>query len=104
VPYPLALALTLAVEVPSYVVVFRFAGLLQGWRAWAAAVGVNLVTHPLVWLVISVHPGWFVPVEMAVCATEALLLWAWTRRDLAVLGLTAVAVNTASALAGLLLQ
>jgi hypothetical protein len=103
VPYPLALALTLVVEVPVFVVVFQFAGLLPGWRAWTGAVGVNLVTHPVVWLLLSARPGWFVPAELGAAAVEALLLWAWTRRDLALLALTAVVANTASVLAGVLL-
>jgi hypothetical protein len=103
VPYALALALTLLVEVPGYVVVFRFAGLLPGWRGWAAAVGVNLVTHPLVWLMLSAHPGWLVPAEVGACVVETLLLWAWVRRDLALLALAAVAVNSASVIAGILL-
>lgn len=92
------------VEVPVFVVVFRFAGLLPGWRGWAGAIGVNLVTHPVVWLALSAHPGWFVPAELGACVVEALLLWAWAGRDLLVLGLAAVAANTASVLAGLLLR
>jgi hypothetical protein len=104
VPYPLALGLTLVVEVPVFVVVFRFAGLLVGWRGWAGSIGVNLITHPVVWLVLSAHPGWFGPAELGVCLVEALLLWAWARRDLLVLGLAAVAANTASVLAGLLVR
>ena len=103
-PYPLALAVTLLVEVPGYLVAFRFAGLLPGWRGWAAAVGVNLVTHPLVWLVLSAQPGWFVAAEVGACVVEALLLWAWTRRDLGLLALVAVAVNSASVIAGVWLE
>jgi hypothetical protein len=103
VPYLLALALTLVVEVPVYAVVFRFAGLLPGWRGWAAAVGINLVTHPVVWLVLRAHPGWFVPAEVGAVAVEAGLLWGWVRRDAVVLGLTAVAANSASVTLGLLL-
>jgi hypothetical protein len=103
VPYPLALALTLLVEVPVCVLVFRFAGLLPGWRGWAGAVGVNLATHPLVWLALSAHPGWFVITELTATVVEALLLWAWARRDLMLLGLTSLAANTASVLAGVLL-
>jgi hypothetical protein len=103
VPYPLALAITLAVEVPVYLVVFRFAGLLAGWRGVGAAVGLNLCTHPLVWLVLSAHPGlwWFTVVEAAVCLVETLLLCALVRRDGALLSLTVLVANTASILAGL---
>jgi hypothetical protein len=103
VPYPVALALTLVVEVPVYVVVLRRCGLLPGWRAWAGAVGVNLLTHPVVWVLLSARPAWFVPVEAAVAGIEASLLYAWVRRDLLVLVLAAVVANTASVLAGLAL-
>ena len=101
-PYLLALALTLLVEVPVYVVVFRFAGILPGVRAWAAAIGVNLVTHPLVWLLLSAHPGWLWPVESSVVLVEAGLLFAWVRRDPWLLGLTAFLANAASLGAGFL--
>jgi hypothetical protein len=101
VPYLLALALTLLVEVPVYVVVFRFAGILPGVRGWAAAIAVNLVTHPLVWLVLSAHPGWFWVVEGSVVLVEAGLLWAWVRRDPGLLALTALLANAASAGIGL---
>jgi hypothetical protein len=103
VPYPLALAITLAVEVPVYLVVFRFAGLLAGWCGVVAAVGINLCTHPLVWLVLSAHAGlwWFTIVEAGVCLVEALLLWALVHRDGVLLLLTVLVANTASILAGL---
>ena len=102
--YLLALAITLAVEVPLYVVVLRLARLLPLRLSLAGAVGVNLLTHPLVWLVLSAHPGWFLPVEAAVCLVEAALLWLLVRRrDLVTLLVTAVAANTASVLAGFVL-
>ena len=101
-PYLLALALTLLVEVPVYVVVFRLAGILPRARAWAAAFGVNLVTHPLVWLLLSAHPGWLWPVEAAVVLVEAGLLFAWARRDPWLLTLTAFLANAASLGVGLL--
>jgi len=101
VPYPLALVITLVVEVPVYLVVFRFAGFLAGWRGFAAAVGVNLATHPVVWWILSSHPGWLVPVEAAVVAVEAALLFALVRRQAALLALTALVANAGSLLAGL---
>jgi hypothetical protein len=101
VPYPLALVITLAVEIPVYLLVFRFAGILAGWRAFAAAVGVNLATHPLAWWLLSSHPGWLVPVEAAVVAVEAALLFSLVRREPALLALTALVANAGSLLAGL---
>jgi hypothetical protein len=104
VPYPLALVITLAVEVPVYLVVFRFAGILAGWRGLGAAVGVNLATHPVAWRLLSSHPGWLVPVEAAVVAVEAALLFALVRREPALLALTALVANAGSLLAGLGLE
>ena len=103
VPYALALVITLAVEVPVYVVC-SVSPACCPVASLGGAIGVNLVTHPLVWLVLSAHPGWFVPVEAAVCAVEAVLLWLLARhRDLATLLLAAVVANTASVLAGFVL-
>jgi hypothetical protein len=118
VSYALALAITLAVEVPSYVGVLAFADLLPGWRRWLGAVGVNVATHPLVWLVLSAHPGWLWPVEASVCVVEALLLWLFAglaarrsvglpavwRLDLRLLLLAALVANTGSVLAGFVVQ
>jgi hypothetical protein len=105
VPYALALVITLAVEVPIYLVVFRAAGLLCGWRRLLVAAGINLATHPVLWLVLSAHPGWFLPAEAGVCLAEAGLLW-WLagRRAGMLLLVTAVAANTASVLIGLAVQ
>jgi hypothetical protein len=98
------LAITLGVEVPIYVVVLCFAQLLPGWRRLAAAVGVNLVTHPVVWLVLSARPAWFPGAEAGACLVEAGLLWLLVRRDGPLLLATSVAANTASVLAGIVLN
>lgn len=100
-PYPLALVITLVVEVPVYLVVFRFAGFLAGWRGFTAAVGVNLATHPAAWWLLSSHPGLLVPVEAVVVAVEAALLFALVRRELALLALTALVANAGSLFVGL---
>jgi hypothetical protein len=103
VPYALALVITLTVEVPIYFFVLRAAGLLRG-RRLLAGVGVNLATHPVLWLVVSARPGWFLGAEAGVCVVEALLLWLLAgRRDAVLLSVSAVTANTASVLAGLLL-
>jgi hypothetical protein len=101
VPYPLALVITLGVEAPIYTVVLGFAGLLRGWRAVVAAVGVNVFTHPLAWALLTAYPGWLLPVEAGVCLVEAVLLWFLAgRRDAGVLMLAAVVANAASVLVG----
>lgn len=107
-----ALALTLAVELPVYVAVLAGARVASWSRSLAAGVGVNLVTHPVLWWGLrpfADRPGypWIVaPAEVAVCAAEfGLLVW-WlpvrTRADLILLAAASVAANAASTLAGLL--
>lgn len=95
--YLAALALTVAVEVPVYVV-----GLRAPWRL---AAGVNLVSHPVAWFVLwpvlrsLVGDGAaFVVVELAVCAGE----WAVLRRlsDPARVAGVVLLANAASLLAG----
>ena len=112
-PYPLALALTLTVEVPLLVGAFVLGGVVR-WsvRGVAAAVavtiGVNLATHPLVWLALRDAGAdyWprFVVVEVgAWLAESALLYFLLGRRDARLIALVALLANCASALAGLLL-
>jgi len=105
-PYPQALALTLIVEVPVYVLAMRGARLISGWRAVAVAVGVNLVTHPLVWLTLTRIDGSrpaFLAAEVGAWLAETALLYLAVRRDLALLCLAALVANTASLTAGLAL-
>lgn len=118
-PYPLAFALTLLVEVPVYTVVLAGCGTVRPGRAAAAALVVNCATHPVLWWVLgrfAAGPAaayWtaFALAEAAVCAIEALLLGRPPARPLrspaplplplrAAASLTA---NAASLLAGLLL-
>ena len=103
--YPLALAITLAIEVPIYTVVLRRVGLTTGWRAAALGVLVNLLTHPVVWLAINGTDSLarFAIGEIVVAVVEAVALWLFVRRDGALLGLTAVVANASSVLAGLVL-
>ena len=106
-PYPLALALTLAVEVPVYAVALRAAGSLRGGPATLAGIAVNLITHPPVWLVLlraeDPYPIVFAVVEVAAWLVEAGIVYARVRRDAVVILLTALVANTASVLAGLIL-
>jgi hypothetical protein len=97
--YLSALGLTLLIEVPVYAA--GLAGLLEVrlLRGMVAGVIVNLVTHPLSFLLIvpALQPriGYWpalVVVEVAVWPAEALMLYAWLRRDLGtLLGLSFVA-------------
>ena len=110
--YLFALLLTLAVEVPLYAVALR--GL---WRVrWPAGVafgiGVNLLTHPVLWSVLvrlrtrPAYPWMVLVLEVAAVTAEWGLLWtalakAWRRDPLLLLAIV-VGVNAASVLAGLL--
>ncbi len=101
-----AFGLTLAVELPWFV-----AGLvtlrLAGWRrALVLGVLINTLSHPMLWWFLAPHPT--LPrtavAEVAVCAFEALLLFAAIRREPALLALLSVAANACSVLIGLLLS
>lgn len=107
-PYPLALVLTLLVEVPCYVAAVTAASPARAGRAAAAAVMVNCVTHPPLWWFLRRFHGaayWpaFALAESAVCLVEALLLARALRLRGPVPYAASVAANAASVLAGLLI-
>lgn len=97
-----ALLLTLAVEVPLYVVALVGLRLASWRRSVLLAVGVNLVTHPVLWAALGERPalGWVVLAEALVWAAEALVLWVALRRGFVVLCVLSVGANAASVLAG----
>ena len=103
-----ALVLTLAVEVPVLVAFARAAG-WAGWgRALVGAVGVNVVTHPVLYAVSTgfASPWQLAAAEVVVAVAEvALLVWWWRvrgREDALTLALAVVAANAASTALGLL--
>lgn len=103
-PYPVALAATLLVEVPVYLTAL-VAGGAWGWpRALTAAVAVNLATHPLAWLLLSgptaVSWGTFLVVECGVWLVESGLLLGSVRRDPALITVAALTANLGSCLLG----
>ncbi len=113
--YPMALAATLAVEVPVWGALLQVCGVPLR-RALVLGVVVNLVSHPIFWFV--VYPGLagrfgegvaLVVGEACVVAAETVLARLLLRRDRAevswglVLGV-AVSANVFSIAAGLLLQ
>jgi hypothetical protein len=108
VSFPTALLLTLAVEVALYAAALVALRLARPLRAALLAVAVNVVTHPLLWLLLAPRPtlAAVVAAEVAVWAAEALLLWLALRRrpSLAVLGIVSAGANAASILAGLLVS
>lgn len=113
-PYPLALALTLLVEVPVYVAGAAVASPIgapaartRARRAALAAVMVNCVTHPpLWWFLRQVHGAAYWPAfavaESAVCLIEGALLGRLLRMRGPLPYAASVAANAASVIAGLL--
>jgi len=105
--YLLALAVTLAVEVP--LVTLALVGL---WRvplrrAVTAAVAVNLATHPVLWWSLAPwtdrpwYPAAVVVAEILACVVEFALLARVLGTDRRLLAVLCVGVNAASLAAGL---
>ncbi|NJP47425.1 hypothetical protein [Actinacidiphila epipremni] len=106
--YPVALALTVATEVPVYTAALAAAAGSPPLRTAGVAVMVNLVTHPPLWWFLRHVPGgayWpaFAAAEAAVLLVEgALLARALRLRGPAPYAASAAA-NAVSVLAGFLL-
>lgn len=102
--YLRAFGLTLAIEIPIYVLV-----LPDRSRALLAGVVANLATHPafyvLATLALRCHPAVAVlgVGETAVWLVESLILLAFFRRPVGLLVAVAALANAVSALAGVLL-
>jgi hypothetical protein len=109
--YLVALALTLAVEVPLYTLWLWSALGVAAGRAAGLAVLVNLVTHPVLWWTLallsvgrSAYPVVLAGAEIAACVVEwALLRWRLGGGG-ALLAFVVVGVNAASLAAGLLVN
>jgi hypothetical protein len=103
-----AFALTVVVEAPLLVAFARLAGWSSWRRAVAAAVGVNVLTQPLLYAVSTrfTSPLQLVAAEVVVVVVEAaVLVWWWRvrgREGVTTLALAVVAANALSTAAGLL--
>jgi hypothetical protein len=109
--YGIALALTLAIELPIVAPV-----LVRGYRvpmAWALllVLAANLLTHPIVWFVLvpAVRPvvgdlACTLTAEGFAWLVEAALYWACLRRDALGLLLLSLVANLTSYLVGVALQ
>lgn len=116
--YLAALALTVLIEVPAYLLglaALRRLGTAPGGRAVigipeaiALAVAVNVATHPALWLIFGSGAGWtsalpaLLVAECVVAVVEGLLIFAVLHRDAGWLLLLAAAANAASLAAGLM--
>ena len=108
--YLAALALTLAIEMPAYAGTLRVGADITTGRGLAAGAAVNLVSHPVAFLVIMpglARPLGFFPalavIEVGVWILESALLCMWLRRDADLLGFAALLANAISLAVGLLL-
>lgn len=107
--YLAALGLTLIIEVPVYSTALAHLLAVPRLPAIAAGVLLNLVSHPLAFLVLAPlldpplgHLSELAVIEPLVCLLEAAMLYAWLRREsMLLLGISFVA-NGASLAAGLL--
>jgi hypothetical protein len=106
VSFPAALLLTLAVEVPLYVAALTELRLARPRRGVLFAVAVNVLTHPVLWLLLAPRPslGALVAAEVSVWLVEAGGLWLGLRRQPGVLLVVSAGANAASILAGLLVS
>jgi hypothetical protein len=99
-----ALGLTVAVELPLYVLGLVALRLAHPWHAVLLGVGVNLLTHPVLWYVLAPDPtaSLIIVAEVVVCLVEAAVIWLVVRQDGPLLFVLALGANAASFGAGLL--
>jgi hypothetical protein len=106
--YLRALGLTLLIEMPVYATALHYGLSISVRRGLAAGAAVNLISHPLAFLVVMPaldrplgFPAALTATEAGVWILESALLWLWFRRDLDLLGLAALLANAASLAVGL---
>lgn len=101
--YGLALALTIAVELPLYVAALLALRLAGPVRALLLGVGVNLLTHPVLWLVLLDTDSRVrvLVAEVVVCVVEAAVIRVVVGRGAPLTLLVAVGANAASFAVGL---
>lgn len=101
-----ALALTCVVEVPWYLGCFRALGWRLGLRrALVLAIGVNLITHPVLYLVALGLESLaaLALAELVVVSVEALIIWLVVRREPIWTTLAALGANALSLVLGLMI-
>jgi hypothetical protein len=106
VSFPVALLVTLAVEVPLYASALAALRFTTAARAALLGAAVNLLTHPLLWWSLGERPalGRIAVAEVLVWAAEAGLLWLALRGRFGVLAVVSAGANAASILAGVLVS
>ena len=108
--YAAALGLTLLIEMPAYAAVLRRGLGIATRRGLAAGAAVNVISHPLAFLVVMpalARPLGFFPalvvIEAGVWILESALLRWWLRRDIDLVALAALLANLVSLTVGLAL-
>ena len=108
--YLAALALTLVLEMPAYATVLRRGMTITPRRGLAAGAAVNLISHPVAFLIVMpvlARPlgfwGALVVIEAGVWVLESALLWVWLQRDVDLIALAALLANAISLTIGLAL-
>jgi hypothetical protein len=109
--YPIALALTLAIETPIVAATLRRWYGVRPLRGIGVGMAANALTHPIVWFVL---PGWLLPTlgylgyllvaEAFAWLAEAALYWLATRRDAPAMLLLSLLANLASFVVGASVQ
>lgn len=85
--YGVALGLTVVIEIGVYLLCWAACGWVRGRtqlvRAIALVLGVNLITHPLLWSVVLTWPAPAVQLvgEIGVVLVEGLLIWVVLRPE-----------------------
>jgi hypothetical protein len=101
-----ALGLTIAAELPWWVLGLVALRLTRWPAALALGIAVNLLTHPVLWWALAPHPGLtrFTLAELAVWAVETLTTFLVLRRGLPLLAVLSLGANATSVAIGLLLD
>src|SRR5512144_1556003 len=99
-----AFGATLAAELPWYVAGLVTLRLARWWVALLAGVGVNLLTHPVLWWALAPSPTLprLAAAELGVWVAETALLFAVVRRQPALLAVLCAGANATSVVIGLL--
>lgn len=101
-----ALVVTIVVELPLYVLALVGLRLVRPARAVLLAIGLNLLTHPVLWHVLAPDPtiARVVLAEVCVVVVEAAVIRLFVRRDTVMSLVVSLGVNAASFGVGMMIN